>query len=166
MKKINPAHLAAMMSLTNSCPYYRLLGMRIVELGSGYSRVEMDVDMSKHGNPFGSVHGGAYASLIDVAAYWAAYSDQAEDAGMTSLDLAVTNLSMCRGGKLTAHGKAVKEGRSICLSEVTITDDTGKLIAHGTSKLLMLNGRQSAADALRAAGRSEVPPKFLNSENE
>ena len=161
MKKINPAHLSAMMQLTNSCPYYRLLGMRIVELGSGYSKVEMDVDMGKHGNPFGSVHGGAYASLIDVAAYWAAYSDQLEGAGMTSLDLAVTNLSMCRGGKLTAHGKAVKEGRSICLSEVTITDDSGKLIAHGTSKLLMLNGRQSAADAMRAAGCSEVPPKFV-----
>ena len=153
-----------MMQLTNSCPYYRLLGMRIVDLGSGWSKVELDVDMQKHTNPFGSVHGGAYASLIDVAAYWAAYSDQAEDAGMTSLDLAVTNLSMCRGGKLTAHGKAVKEGRSVCLSEVTITDETGKLIAHGTSKLLMLNGRQSAADVLRRAGCSEVPPKFIETE--
>lgn len=164
MKKINPEHLAAMMNITNSCPYYRLLGMRIVELGSGYSRVEMDVDMSRHQNPFGSVHGGAYASLIDVAAYWAAYSDQAEDAGMTSLDLSVTNLSMCRGGRLTATGKAIKEGRSICMSEVRITDDTGRLIAHGTSKLLMLNGRQSAADALRAAGCAYVPPKFIEEE--
>jgi len=165
MKKINPDHLAAMMRLTNSCPYYQLLGMRIVELDSGYSKVEMDIDARKHMNPFGSVHGGAYASLIDVAAYWSAYSDQSEDAGMTSLDLSVTNLSMARSGKLTATGRAIKEGRSICMTEVSITDDTGRLIAHGTSKLLMLNGRQSAADVLRQAHCQEVPPKFVEEDN-
>ena len=71
-RKINPRHLERVMRLTNSCPYYSLLGLRIVELGSGYSRVEMDVE-EKLMNPFGSVHGGAYASLVDAAAYWAAY---------------------------------------------------------------------------------------------
>ena len=132
MKRINPEHLRSMMDLTNSCPYYRLLGMRIVELGSGYCIAEMDVDPSRHINPFGSVHGGAYASLIDVAAYWAAYCDQAEDAGMTSLDLSVSNLAMCRAGKLIARGSAVKEGRSVCLCEVRVEDETGKLMAQAS----------------------------------
>jgi len=166
MKKLNPEHLSAMMRLTNSCPYYQLLGMQIVELGSGHSRVEMDVDMTRHMNPFGSVHGGAYASLIDVAAYWACYCEQAEGAGCTSLDLAVSNLCMSRSGKLIAYGKAVKVGRSVCLAEVTIRDENDKLIAHGTSKLLMLNGRQSTADLLRAAHCSEVPPKFIECDGE
>lgn len=159
--KINPAHLEKVMQLTNSCPYYSLLGLRIMELGSGYSRVEMDVE-KKLMNPFGSVHGGAYASLIDSAAYWAAYCDQDADAGYTSLDLSVTNLSMARSGKLTATGTAVKEGRSMCLCEVTVRDEAGKLIAHGTSKLLILKGRQSISDAICAAHCPDLPEKFLD----
>ena len=158
-RKINPRHLERVMRLTNSCPYYSLLGLRIVELGSGYSRVEMDVE-EKLMNPFGSVHGGAYASLVDAAAYWAAYCDQDADAGYTSLDLSVTNLSMTRSGKLTATGTAVKEGRSMCLCEVTVRDESEKLVAHGTSKLLILKGRQSITDAMRAAHCPELPDKF------
>ena len=150
------------MALANGCPYYRLLGFRIVELGSGFSRVEMEIDPARIFNPFGSVHGGAYASLIDTAAYWAAYCDQEEGAGFTSLDLSVTNLAMARSGKLTARARAVKEGRSICLSEAEITDESGKIIAHGTSKLLMLNGRQSIADLVRSMGGAPLPEKFID----
>lgn len=160
-RKVNPEHLEKVIQLPNSCPYYQLLGIRIVELGSGYSRVEMDVE-HKLMNPFGSVHGGAYASLIDVAAYWCTYHDRPEDAGSTSLDLNVTNLSMTRSGKLTAIGRCIKAGRSICMTEVEVRDDTGKIVAHGTSKLLMLQGRQSLADAMRAAGCDELPPKYLD----
>lgn len=159
-RKLNPEHLKKIMELTNSCPYYSLLGLRIVELGSGYARVEMDAG-PKLMNPFGSVHGGAYASLIDSAAYWCAYCDQDAGAGYTSLDLSVTNLSMCRSGRLTAVGRAVKEGRSVCLSQVEVRDETGRIIAHGTSKLLILKGRQGITDAMRAAHCPELPDKFL-----
>jgi len=158
-RRVNTQHLEKVMQLTNNCPYYSLLGLKICELGNGYSRVEMEVQ-EKLMNPFGSVHGGAYASLIDAAAYWAAYCDQDADAGYTSLDLSVTNLSMTRSGKLIAEGKAIKEGRSMCLCEVTVRDDAGKLVAHGTSKLLILKGRQSISDAMRAAHCPELPDKF------
>jgi len=159
-RKINPVHLEKVMEMTNSCPYYRLLGIRIVELGSRYSRVELDVE-EKLMNPFGSVHGGAYASLIDAAAYWCTYVDREEGAGCTSLDLSVTNLSMTRSGKLIAEGRAIKEGRSICMTEVEVRDQTGKIIAHGTSKLLMLQGKQSITDAMRANHCPDLPDKYL-----
>lgn len=159
-RRINPEHLAKVIELPNNSPYYRLLGMRIVELGVGYSRVEMDVD-EKLMNPFGSVHGGAYASLIDVAAYWSTYCERDEKSGCTSLDLNVTNLAMTRTGKLVAEGHAVKVGRSVCMTEVEIHDADGKIIAHGTSKLLMLQGRQSYTDLMRAAGYPTLPDKYL-----
>ncbi|MBP3651557.1 MAG: PaaI family thioesterase [Clostridia bacterium] len=160
-RKLNPEHLKQVIALPNSCPYYRLLGVRILEIGPGFSRVELDVE-DKLMNPFGSVHGGAYASLIDVAAYWSTYCDRAEDAGCTSLDLNVTNLAMTRSGKLTAVGRAVKVGRSVCMTEVEVHDDTGRLVAHGTSKLLMLQGRQSFTDLMRAAGCPQLPDKYLD----
>jgi len=44
--------------------------MQVKDLGKGYSQVGMDVG-NEHLNPFGGLHGGAYASAIDTAAYWA-----------------------------------------------------------------------------------------------
>lgn len=159
-RRINPDHLSRIMEMTNGSPYYRLLGIRLVELGSGYAKMEMQAE-HKHMNPFGSVHGGAYASMIDCATYWAAYCDQDEDAGYTTLDLSVTDLAMSRGGLLTVHAKAIKEGRSVCLCEARVEDETGRIVSYGTSKLLILRGRQSIADAVRSMGVSDLPPKFI-----
>ena len=57
---------------------------------------------------------------------------------------------------------AVKVGRSVCMTEVEVHDDTGRLVAHGTSKLLMLQGRQSFTDLMRAAGCPQLPDKYLD----
>ena len=160
-RKLNPEHLQRIMDMTNSSPYYQLLGIRLVELDNGYARMEMQAE-HKHMNPFGSVHGGAYASMIDCATYWAAYCDQDEDAGYTTLDISVTDLAMCRGGKLTVNARAIKEGRSICLCEARVTDESGRIVSYGTSKLLILKGRQSIADAVKSLGIEELPPKFLD----
>ena len=160
-RQLNPMHLEALTEMVNNSPYFSLLGIRIVELKHGYARVEIDSE-HKHLNPFGSIHGGVYASVIDTAAYWAAYCGQDEDAGFTSLDLSVTNLSMASSGKLTANATCIKEGRSICLCEATVTDEAGNIIAHGTSKLMVLHGRQSVADAIMAMGHPPLPKKFLD----
>ena len=160
-RKLNPDHLARIMELTSNSPYYQLLGIKLVELGHGYCRMEMQAE-HRHMNPFGSVHGGAYASMIDCATYWAAYCDQDEDAGFTTMDISVTNLAMSKQGKLTIHAKTIKEGRSICMSEARIEDENGRLVSFGTGKLLMLNGRQSTADLVRAQGGEPLPPKFLD----
>jgi len=161
-KALNPEHLESVKQLVNGCPFYTLLGIRLVELGNGYAKMEMDVDETRHMNPFGSVHGGTYASLIDCATYWAAYCDQDADTGYTTLDISVSDLSMVKSGRLTVTANAVKEGRSVCLCMAEVTDETGRLVSYGTSKLLTLKGRQSIADARRAQNLGELPPKFLD----
>jgi len=42
------------------------------------------------------------------------------------------------GGLLSAHGKVVHPGRRMALSEVAIEDDAGRLVAHGTSRCMIL----------------------------
>lgn len=159
-RQINPLHIEKLKEVVNQSPYSLLLNMKLVDLGPGFSIIEMDID-SKHLNPFGSVHGGCYASLIDSAAYWAAYCNKDEDSGFTSLDLEVTNLAMAYSGKLIATATAIKEGRSIVLCEVTMTNETGKIIAYGTSKLLSLQGRQSVSDILKSMDCDPLPVKFI-----
>ena len=159
-KRLNPLHIEKLKQVVNQSPYSLLLGMKLVDLGPGFSIIELDIS-SMHLNPFGSVHGGCYASIIDSAAYWAAYSNKDEESGFTSLDLSVTNLAMAYSGKLTATATAIKEGRSVVLCEVTLTDENGKIIAYGTSKLLTLQGRQSVSDILKSMDCDPLPVKFL-----
>lgn len=157
---VNQAHLDMLMEAVNASPYFKLLGMEIQELGFQTAVVKLEIG-GKHLNPFGTVHGGVYASLIDTAAYWAAYYDQEESAGFTSVDVSVTNLAMSATGTLIAKAKAIKEGKSICLCEASIYDEQEHLVAHGTSKLLMLHGKQSVADVIKMMGCGDLPPKYL-----
>ena len=158
---VNPQHTQALMDLLTNAPYFSLLGMRFEALQPGYCRLTLPLSYARHGNTFGSIHGGAYSSLIDTAAYWAAYCDMDEDQGYTSLDLSVTNLGMARSGTLVAEGRVIRAGRSICLAEATVKDQAGKLLAHGTSKLMLLAGKQSLRALLAAEGAGQLPPKFL-----
>ena len=162
---INPEHIKSLIEMLNNAPYYQLLGLRVTKLESGYAEVIMNAE-KKHWNPFGSLHEGAYASLMDTAVYWAAYCDLEEDTGFTSLDLSVTNLAMSSSGILIARGNAIKEGRSTCLCEGMIYDENGKKLAHGTSKLLILQNRQTVSDAMQEMGYSSLPNKFIYSEGE
>lgn len=160
MKKLNPEHIKAILNLINQGPYFRLLSMEVCEMDFGSCRVEVNLD-TKHLNPFGGLHGGVYASIIDTAAYWAVYCELEEDVGLISLDLKVDNLATAKDGKLIVEGKRIKVGRNICLSEATVTDTQGKLLAHGTSKQMITQGLQSINQAVAAMGYQSSPPKFL-----
>lgn len=161
MRKINPEHIESILDLINRGPYFELLSMKVCELSTGYSRVEVDLER-KHLNPFGIAHGGVYSSVIDTAAYWAVYCEVEENAGFTTIDIKVDNLSMAKDGKIIVEGRSIKIGRSICLSEATAKDIHGKLLAHGTSKLMITQGLQSIGHAIEALGYRALPPKFIN----
>ena len=160
-RKINPEHITELIDLINRGAYFLLLGMKVCELGKGYARVEIDLQ-GKHLNPFGAIHGGVYSSLIDTATYLSVYCELDEIAGYTTLDLSVNNLSMVREGRIIAEGRSIKVGRSICLAESTVKDANGKLLAHGTSKLMVLEEMQTVNQALKVMGYKALPPKFVS----
>ncbi len=160
MKNLNPDHLKEVMGLINQSPYFMLLAMSVVDLGVGYSRVEVDLS-KRHLNPFGGVHGGVYTSLIDTAAYWAVYCEIAEDAGFISLDVNVTMLSAIKEGHLLVQGKRIKTGRTVCIAEAAVFDERERCLAHGVSKQLVTPGLQTISQALRSLGHKELPPKFI-----
>lgn len=161
MPSVNPAHTRALMALLNKAPYFALLGMEFQAMEEGYCRLVLPLSYDRHGNSFGGVHGGVYSSIIDTVAYWALYCQMPADQGYTSLDLNVTNLGMVSSGTLIAEGHVVRAGRSICLSEATVKNETGKLLAHGTSKLMVLEGKQSIHTLLDTMEGTSLPPKFL-----
>lgn len=153
MRKINPAFLFAVRELINNCPYFRLLSMKIMDLSPGYALLETDVE-KKHLQAFGFVHGGALASIIDTAAFWSAFCDLDENTGITTVDLKLNYLAPVKEGKLIARGKRLKLGKTLGLGEAEIVNGDGRLIAQGTSTLIVLPGFGFAEDP-------DLPPKFL-----
>lgn len=86
MKRLNPAYIEAVRASVNPCPYFELLSMEIKGLAWGEATVEIAA-REKHLQPFGIVHGGVFAPLLDATAFWAAYSQAPEGVGMTTVDL-------------------------------------------------------------------------------
>jgi uncharacterized protein (TIGR00369 family) len=162
LKSLNPEHIEQVLRLINQGPYFKLLSMEVRDMGRGFSRVEMDIDQ-KHLNPFGGIHGGVYASLIDTATYWAVYCDVEESAGLISLDLQVDHLAPVKEGHVVVEGKRLKAGRHICLAEAAVRDSHGKVLARGTSKQMVVPGLQTIAQAVSAMGHAALAVKFLGS---
>jgi len=160
MSRLNPMHVEAVIDLINHGPFFRHLSMRVKDMGTGYSLVELDM-ANEHLNPFGGIHGGAYASAIDTAAYWALYCEMEDGAGLTSLDLNIDFLAPASNGKLVIKGQSVKVGRSICLGEAAAVDMEGRLLARGSSKLMVTQGLQTIQEVVRFTGEGNLPPKFI-----
>jgi len=160
MSSLNPAHVEAVINAINKGPFFNHLSMHIKELGIGYSMVELKVG-PEHLNPFGGIHGGAYASIIDTAAYWAVYCELDESVGFISIDLKIDYMAPIKDGVISSKGRSIKIGKTMCLAEAAATDEDGKWLAHGTSKMMVTKGLQTIENALSFTGTKALPPKFI-----
>jgi uncharacterized protein (TIGR00369 family) len=159
--RLNPEHVKEVITFVNRSGYFKLLSIRLTELGVGYSVVEMKLK-EKHLNPFGGIHGGAYSSLVDTAAYWALYGDLDEASGLISLDVTVDNLLTTRQGTLVAKGTRIKFGKTICVAEAKVFDANHRLVAYGTSKLMVSKGLQNIQHTRQSLHIKPFPPKFID----
>ena len=154
MKKLNPDYIKRIREIVTTSPYFELLSMELVDVGLGYSSLEIDV-ARKHLQPFGMVHGGVFSSIIDAAAFWAVYPGIEDPAaGMTTVDLKLNYLAPAASGKLIARGREIKLGRTLGYAEAQVVDQDEKILAHGTSTVIILPGKAIEVDP-------PLPPKFI-----
>jgi len=135
--RINPKYTKAIAVIVNRSPYFSLLSMKIRDLQWGISLLEVKLE-EKHLQPFGNVHGGAIASLVDAAAFWAVYPQVEEGKGLTTVEMKINLLAPARKGKLLAQGRCIKVGRSLALGEAQVKDAKGILVAHGTATMMVV----------------------------
>ncbi|MDJ0412293.1 PaaI family thioesterase [Rhodococcoides fascians] len=96
-----------------------------------------------HYNPIGMVHGGLVCTLLDTVLGCAAHTTLPAGTGYTSIDI---NVSYQRpvhshSGPLTATGTVVKSGSRVIFTEGSVVDNTGRVVATGTSSLLVIPGK-------------------------
>ena len=91
-------------------------------------------------NPLGIVHGGYALTLIDSCTGCAAHTTLPAGVSYTTVE---TKVNFVRAmtpntGQVRAEGMVVARGRTIITAEGKITDSRGRLLAHGTSTLIVL----------------------------
>ena len=101
--------------------------MKLVALELGYAEVEMEVDESLY-NCMGSLHGGAMATLADVAGGTAIAS---HGVMCVTLNANINYIRPVTGGKVTAIAKVQHIGKQTGISEVKLINE-GKTICMGT----------------------------------
>jgi uncharacterized protein (TIGR00369 family) len=135
--RLNPRYTEAVAMLVNRSPYFSLLSMEIKDLQWGVSLLEVELE-EKHLQPFGGVHGGVMASVVDAAAFWAAFPQVENGMGLTTVEIKINYLAPIQKGKLIAMGRCIKMGKSIALGEAVVKDEGEKLIAHGTATMMVV----------------------------
>lgn len=140
MLKPNPEYIDCIRKLVKESPFPQLMTMRLEAMDLDSATVIIDLNAS-HLQPYGLVHGGVLATLIDTATFWAVYMRIPEDAGLVNVDLKLNYLKSITSGVLRAEGTAIRSGRSLSYAEARIYDQQDTLLAHGTSTLMTLLGK-------------------------
>ena len=107
-------------------PFARKFALALVDLGDGYSKVEMTYTADMN-NIFGLAHGGAIFALIDEAFQTACNS---HGTLAVALNLSITYIAPAvLGSRLTAEAREYSRTRKTASYEIKVTDDQGSLLA-------------------------------------
>ncbi|NTF00125.1 PaaI family thioesterase [Agrobacterium tumefaciens] len=124
-------------------PIASTLSFKMVEVDDG--TVVFEAFPGRHMlNPMGTVHGGWALTLIDTATGCAAHTLLPAGVGYTTVE---TKANFCRpifsdSGCVRVEGRVINEGRTIISAEGRIVDAGGRLLAHGTSTLMILRDKR------------------------
>ncbi|WP_432284427.1 PaaI family thioesterase [Aminobacter sp. BA135] len=106
-------------------------GLTEVEAGRAVFR---GLPGERHLNPLGSVHGGWAATLLDSALGCAVHSTLDKGEAYTTVEFKVnlTRPITPKTGEVVCEGRVIHKGRTLAVSEATLKDKDGKLLAFGT----------------------------------
>jgi uncharacterized protein (TIGR00369 family) len=116
----------------------KTLGYDIVEAAS--RRVVITVTPNDtHLNPAGTVHGGLAATLLDSCMGLAIQSTLDKGVAQTTIEFKISLVRPItpQTGPIRAEGVVLNCGRRVGTAEGRITDQEGRLLAHGTTTCLI-----------------------------
>ncbi len=140
MLQPNPEYINELLELVSNSPFPEHMAMRLISVDTDTAEVTLDTDRC-HLQPYGNVHGGVLATLIDTATFWAAFMRLPEDAGLVNVDLKLNYLKPVTKDRLIATGRALRPGKTLSYAEASVYDESNDLAAHGTSTLMTLPGK-------------------------
>ncbi len=117
-------------------PIASFLKMRLLDLSPGYARVAIKL-IPEHRNFNGLTFGGIIAAVADQAF---AYACNAASYPSIASQFNIHFISgPGENDELIAEGRVVRSGRRVGLTELTVTNQDGKLIAKATGTSIPIN---------------------------
>ncbi len=113
-------------------PFAEQLGIEVLELSPGYAKVRMKLDAS-HLNFNNFVHGGVIFTLLDQA-FAAASNSHNQSSVAVSMSVQFINAPKPEG-LLYAEGQEVHKSRKLGLYQMTVKDESGKLICRSDGRV-------------------------------
>ncbi|MBP3359425.1 MAG: PaaI family thioesterase [Clostridia bacterium] len=104
-------------------------GAVIEDVSEGFARCSFEIT-DFHKNALGNVMGGAVFTLAD---FTFAAATNAGGREVVSVASTINFSGVAKGSRLIAEAKCVKDGRTICVYEITVTDDIGSKVAFVTT---------------------------------
>lgn len=119
-------------------PIAETLDFRPLSLEEGTAVFEFE-PKEFHYNPIGSVHGGVITTLLDTVMGCSLQSVLPQGVVYTTLELKVNFLKAVtiKSGKMKSTGKIIHLGRTTALVEANLTNEAGKVYAHGVSTCMI-----------------------------
>lgn len=136
----NPEYIRELIEIVNTSPFPDHMSMRVVRIALDKAFIELKTARC-HLQPFGIVHGGVLATLVDTATFWSVFMRIPEGSGLVNIDLKLNYLKPVENGLLVAEGRTIRSGKSISYAETSVFNDNRELVAHGTSTLMTLPGK-------------------------
>ena len=116
----------------------KTLGYDIVEAAKGRVVVALEPSES-HLNPYGTIHGGLAATLLDSCMGLAVQSTLDKGFAQTTVEFKISLMRpiTLQTGLIRAEGIVLNCGRRVGNAEGRLTDAKGRLMAHGTTTCLI-----------------------------
>ena len=114
-------------------PIAGVLNFTIVEAEPGRALFR-GLPNKRHLNPLGGVHGGWTATIMDSALACAVQTTLEVGEAYTTAEFKVNLVRPItpKTGEVTCEGRVVHRGRTLAVSEASLKDASGKLLAFGT----------------------------------
>ncbi|HYC89962.1 MAG TPA: PaaI family thioesterase [Thermoanaerobaculia bacterium] len=112
-------------------PITTLLEVRPVSIGEGEARVELTATSRLHNN-LGTVHGGVFCDIADMAMGVALASVAEEGEFFITLQMQMSYFLPVVEGRLSAHARVIRRGRTSAHMECDLEDGEDRLVARAT----------------------------------
>ena len=148
----SPTDLATMLNARRG-GFNELIGLTFTS--ATLEKVEATLELGpQHTQPYGIVHGGLYATIIEtLCSTGAAIHVFSSGKGVVGLENQTSFLRASRGGTLRANATPLKTGRSSHVWRAEVRDDQGRVLATGQVRLMVLDeGSKVAGEAVKPGG--------------
>ena len=116
------------------------LGISVVELSPERCVLECEVGPKTH-QPFGLLHGGVSALMVEGAASMGGIVSVPEDQVCVGTELNISHLRAVNSGIIRATATPIRKGRTGHVWNVDLTNESGELFATGRMTLQVIKSR-------------------------